>query len=234
MSDLYAALDATWPAASVSRAGGWHIREGQGGGKRVSCATAADGGAALGIDAAEAAMAALGQAHLFCLRDGEDGLDRALAARGYGLVDPVILYACPATRIASEPPAPLSAFPLWPPLAITRDIWSEGGVGSARQAIMDRVPGPKTSILGRTGDRAAGAVFVAVHGDLAMVHALHVDRAARRQGQARNLMRAAALWALDQGAETLALAVTRANEPANALYAALGMAAAGQYHYRAR
>jgi GNAT superfamily N-acetyltransferase len=47
-------------------------------------------------------------------------------------------------------------------------------------------------------------------------------------------MRAAARWAEGNGATTLALAVTRANSAANALYASLGMVAAGHYHYRAR
>ena len=37
---LYEVLDATWPAASMARVGPWTIREGAGGGKRVSAATA--------------------------------------------------------------------------------------------------------------------------------------------------------------------------------------------------
>lgn len=234
MSDLFAALDATWPAASIRQAGGWLIREGLGGGKRVSSATALDDSAAAGIALAEAAQEALGQPPLFCLRDGQEALDQALAARGYRILDPVVLFAAPAAQLAVEPPAHLSSLPLWPPLAITRDIWAASGNGAERQAVMERVAGPKTAILGRAGDRAAGAVFVATHGDIAMIHALHVDDVARRQGLARNLMRAAAAWALDQGAATLALAVTRANEPANALYAGLGMKIAAHYHYRAK
>lgn len=234
MNDLFAALDATWPAASTRQAGGWLVREGQGGGKRVSSASALEDGAVAGIDQAEAVHAALGQPPLFCLRDGQEAVDQALAARGYRVLDPVVLLAAPVAQIAAVPPAHLSSFPLWPPLAITRDIWVAGGNGADRQAMMERVTGPKTAILGRVGDRAAGAVFVAVDGDIAMVHALHVDEAARRKGLARDLMRAAAVWALDQGAVTLALAVTRANGPANGLYAALGLLPAGHYHYRAK
>lgn len=234
MSDPFAALDATWPAASTRQTGGWLIREGRGGGKRVSSASALDDGAAAGIAAAEAAHQALGQPPLFCLRDGQEELDQALAARGYRVLDPVVLLAAPVAQIAAHPPAHLSSFPLWPPLAITRDIWVAGGNDAARQAVMDRVAGPKTSILGRAGDRAAGAVFVATEGDIAMVHALHVEPTARRQGLARDLMRAAAAWARDQGALTLALAVTRANGPANGLYAALGLMPAGYYHYRTK
>lgn len=234
MTGILAALDATWPAASQRVVGGWRVREGQGGGKRVSSATAEDPTAAGGIAQAEAAHAALGQEPLFCLRDGQEDLDRALVARGYRIVDPVVLLAAPLVAMAAEPPAHMTSFPLWPPLAITRDLWAEGGIGAARQAVMERVAVPKISILGRTGDRAAGAAFVALHDGIAVVHALHVDPAARRQGLARNLMRAAAAWALGQGGHTLALAVTKANAPALALYAALGMERVGQYHYRAR
>lgn len=232
MSNLFVALDATWPAATTRRAGGWLIREGQGGGKRVSCATAVDDSAIDGIAAAETAQMALGQPLLFGLRDGQDALDQALAARGYDRIEPVELFSAPARQMAAEPPARLSSFPLWPPLAIARDVWTEGGNGAERQAVMDRAPGPKTAILGRTGDRAAGAVFVALHRDTAMIHALHVDAAARRQGLGRNLMRAAAAWAVGEGATTVALAVTRANHPATALYTALGMVIVGHYHYR--
>lgn len=234
MTDLFDALDATWPAAGHRDVGGWRVREGQGAGKRVSCATVIGADAPAGIDAAEAAQASLGQPALFCLRAGQDAADQALAARGYVIIDPVVLLSAPIAGLAAEAPAHLSTFPLWPPLAITRDIWAEGGVGAERQAVMDRVTVPKTAILGRAGDRAAGAVFVAVDGPVAMVHALHVDPAVRRQGLARNLMRAAARWAEGNGATTLALAVTKANSAANALYACLGMVAAGHYHYRAR
>ena len=45
-------------------------------------------------------------------------------------------------------------------------------------------------------------------------------------------MAGAARFALEAGAETLSLAVVDANEPANALYRALGMEVAARYHYR--
>ena len=39
-AELYATLEATWPPAARRRVGPWTIRDGQGGGKRVSAATA--------------------------------------------------------------------------------------------------------------------------------------------------------------------------------------------------
>ena len=78
----------------------------------------------------------------------------------------------------------------------------------------------------------AGVAFVAANGDAAFLHALEVRPALRRQGTAVNILKMAAKWAISQGAGQLALAVTLANGPANHLYASLGMAVVGRYHYR--
>ncbi len=115
-----------------------------------------------------------------------------------------------------------------------RELWTAGGIGPARQAVMDRVAGPKTGILARADDTPAGTAFVACDGKTAMIHAIHVAPELRRRGAAGNIMRAAAHWAQDQGAETLALAVTRANDAANHLYASIGMKVVGYYHYRVK
>jgi GNAT superfamily N-acetyltransferase len=234
MTDLFQALDATWPAAARHQAGGWLVGEGRGGGKRVSSAIALSGDALSTIDLAEAAHAHLGQPPLFCLRPGQEALDNALAARGYAKIDPVVIYRCATDRIADAPPERLTTFPIWPPLAIMAELWEEEHIDAARLAVMDRVTGPRTAILGRMDDRAAGAAFVGIAGDVAMVHALHVDPAMRRKGLARNLMRAAGQWARAAGASHLALAVTEANTAANGLYRALGMERAAHYHYRAK
>ena len=37
---LYSVIEGTWPPASEARVGPWIIRDGQGGGQRVSAATA--------------------------------------------------------------------------------------------------------------------------------------------------------------------------------------------------
>ena len=62
ISRLIAAIDATWPAAELAEAGGFRLRRGAGGGKRVSAATplGQDWDDA-GIKAAEAAMRAWAQ-----------------------------------------------------------------------------------------------------------------------------------------------------------------------------
>lgn len=230
--DLTCLLDATWPPAAQRGEGPWCIREGRGGGKRVSAATAEGSWTEADIAAAEAAQRALGQDPLFMIRRGEEALDAALAARGYRVVDPVVIYHAPVADLATQPPPPISTFCLWPMLQIMRDLWAEGGVGPGRLAVMDRAAGPKTAILGRVNDRAAGVAFVAAAGTAAMLHALHVVPEQRRQGIAVKMMRAAAFWAQDQGISDLYLAVTEANAGARALYASLGMAIVENYHYR--
>ena len=234
MNAILSLLDATWPAAALSRAGAFTIREGQGGGSRVSAATVEGPFGAGDIEAAEAAQDALGQTNLFLVLGAQQALDDALAARGYRVKDPVVIYAAPTTTLADPAPDPMSAFTIWPPLEIMRDLWAEGGIGPARLAVMDRAVGPKTAIMGRVKDRVAGVAFVAVVENRAMLHALHVAPGLRRQGSAVNIMRAAALWAQDRGATQLFLAVTKANEAANALYASLGMQIVENYHYRSR
>lgn len=220
-------MESTWPPASRHRLGPFTLRDGAGGGKRVSAASLGGPFTEADLDALEAAMAE----PLMLVRAGETTLDAALDARGWRIVDPVVAYAAPVAMLTAELPR-LTAFPHWPPLEIARSIWAEGGVGPARIAVMDRVAGPKAALLGRIDDRSAGVAFVACHGQEAMVHALDVREGHRRQGLGRKLLHAAANWAAGQGASRLSLVVTRQNAAARALYARLGMEVVGEYHYR--
>jgi GNAT superfamily N-acetyltransferase len=223
---LSAVMEATWPPFRAWRDGPFTFREGAGGGKRVS-AVSCDG------DWSEGDLAALDSMAepLVLIRAGDAALDVALDARGWQIVDPVVAYAAPVAELQAELPA-LAAFPHWPPLAIARSIWEEGGIGPARLAVMERASGPKAAILARDGDRPAGVAFVACHGAEAMLHALEVRPAHRRRGIGATLMHAAALWAAAEGAGRLSVVVTERNSAARALYARLGMQVVGQYHYR--
>lgn len=229
---LSTAMEATWPPAQTRRLGPWTIRDGQGGGKRVSAATAEAGVGRQDIDHAEAAMRILNQPRLFMICEGDEKLDAQLDARGYAIIDPVVLYSVAVSDLTTKPIPPVSAFTIWQPLAIMADIWGAGGIGAARLAVMHRAKGPKTGVLARHADQPAGAAFVAIHENTAMIHAIEVAPAHRRKGVGANILRAAAHWAQDQGAANLGLAVTRANAGANTLYASLGMTVVGHYHYR--
>jgi len=228
---IYAVIDRTWPAAAMQQAGPFVVRDGQGGGSRVSAATM-ENDAPIDVDAAERAMRALGQDPLFMVREGHDHLDMLLAAKGYLIKDPVTAYAAPIADIAVTRPQGVKSFVVWPPLAIQCEIWADGGIGPERVAVMDRVRGDKTTLLGRCSEAAAGSAFIGIDGDCAMIHALEVSAAFRKQGLARSLTVAAAFWAKAQGATYLTLVTTDANVAANALYTSLGMVVVGHYHYR--
>ena len=220
-------MEATWPPLSRRTLGPFTLRDGAGGGKRVSAASLDGPFTETDLASLEAAMAE----PLMLVRAGDNALDAALDARGWRIVDPVVAYAAPVAQLAADLPF-LTAFAHWPPLEIARSIWAEGGIGPARIAVMNRVIGPKAALLGRIDDRSAGVAFVACHGTDAMIHALDVREGHRRQGLGKNLLHAAANWAAEQGATRLSLVVTRQNTAARALYARLGMEVVGQYHYR--
>lgn len=220
-------MEATWPPARAWREGAFVLRDGDGGGKRVSAASLAGDWNASDLYRLETAM----PEPLVLIRPDEVGLDRALARRGWQKVDPVLAYAAPVTQLA-ESPLPQTVFAHWPPLQIARTIWAKGGIGPARIRVMERVQGHKCALLARHGDHPAGVAFVACQGTQAMLHALEVRPDHRRQGLGATLLRAAATWAQDQKASQLSLVVTRRNATARALYLRLGMRVVGQYHYR--
>jgi GNAT superfamily N-acetyltransferase len=229
---LYDVIAATWPAAAAHEVGPWLIRDGQGGGSRVSSAIAT--GPVKRGDIAQLAetMRSLAQPQLVMIRAGEDTLDEMLAQAGFVVKDPVVIFAAPVDAIAKQRPPPITSFAVWPPLATQAEIWAAGGVGPARLAVMERAPAPKTTLLGRSGERPAGTLFVGIDQDCAMIHALEIGPGFRRKGLARHLTHAAAFWAKANGAAYLSLVTTRANMAAIALYTSLGFSIVGHYHYR--
>lgn len=227
---LFSAFEATWPAAEIVEKDGWRLRRGEGGGRRVSFATRIADGAR--IDAAEAAMEAWGQRPLFQIREGDEALDAELDAAGYARMDEATFYAHETSALRDDKPETARIVRGGAPIAMIEEIWAKGGVGPERLAVMARVTGPKCYMIGRTGDRPAAVAFVAVEGDIALVHAMETLERARRRGAARMLMSGAARFAEENGARVLALAVTDRNVAASGLYRGLGMVAAGRCHYR--
>lgn len=228
---LYEVCDQTWPAARRWQEGSWTFREGQGGGKRVSAATADGPVTETDLPVAEARMHELGQTPLFMIREDEQPFDALLASHGYSLIDPVIMYTRPIQHLTDVPIPRVTAFNIWEPLAIMREIWAAGGIGPARLNVMVRAE-VKTAVLARWNEKPAGAAFAAVHDGICMVHAVEVLPHQRRQGVAQWIMRRAAFWGQAQGASHLAVLCVEDNTGANALYRALGFAEAGRYHYR--
>ena len=228
---LDAAFDASWPAAEYATAGAIRIGHAPGGGDRVNSArptgpdwTPAD------IDRAVEIQAGWDQPPLFRLADG-DPLGPWLQARGWQIGKPTRLLLATLAGLTDRPVPRVTAFAIWPPLAIQRDLWTERGIGAARQAVMDRVALPKAAILGRVEDRAAGVAFLALDGALAILHALEIAPSLRRRGLAGWMLREAAFWAKARGAEQMLLATTADNAAALALYRGLGFAEIGGYSY---
>ncbi len=235
MRRLFGALDATWPAHSYYQEPPWRLCYGAGGGQRVSAAIAEAPGqpvTSADIDRAESRMRALDQVPLFMIREGEADLDAALGERGYGVVDPVAILAAPASSMKPGGATGCSVVPCDTPLAVMEEIWSEGGIDRGRLDVMARAKAPKAYLLLRCNDRVAAVVFVACDGDVAMLHALEVRESHRRKGYGRHLSIAAAGWAADHGARTLALLAVRSNAAAIGLYQGLGMTEVAHYHYR--
>ncbi|AXI49033.1 GNAT family N-acetyltransferase [Sulfitobacter sp. SK012] len=228
---LYDVTEGTWPPARRVQVGPFVCRDGQGGGKRASAATASGPVDGADIGLAEEAMRDLNQRPLFMIREGDKELDGLLEARGYEAFDEVMLYVAPTTLLTDVLIPPVTAFAVWEPLAIMAEIWADGGIGPARLDVMARAK-VKTSILARWNEKPAGVAFAGVHDGVAMVHAVEVVPHQRRQGVAEWIMRAAAFWAQEQGAAHLSVLCVTQNTAANALYTKLGFARAGRYHYR--
>ena len=229
---LLAALEATWPPASVDETTvpGWRLRDGAGGGKRVSSAVSLGG---RDFEAAAEAMRARGERPLIQVPGSDEALDRALEAAGWEVVDPTVLMVGPSEALAALPlPKHSKNVHVRARLVLLDEIWEAGGVDAARRAVMARCALPKVTVLSRTDEAVAGVAWVAVDGDVGMVHAIEVRAEQRRQGSGRSALAGAARFAAEQGATWLALAVTEANAPARALYEAAGMETVGRYRYR--
>jgi len=229
---LLGAMDATWAAKEMFAHGPWTLRRGMGGGKRVSAATTDQQVDEVDIDQAEDAMRAMDQPEIFMLQDHNTALDAALETRGYKLVDPVLIFAHPASALAQHSTDPHDAIPCVEPLALMQEIWAKGGIAKPRIEVMRRVPDPKAFLFSRFDQTPAGVAFIALDNEIAMLHALEVVPELRRFGVARKMMRRAAIWAMEQGAEVFSVIVTSENLPARSLYTSLGMQVVGKYHYR--
>ncbi len=225
-------VDGTWPAARIFESGPFTLRLGHDGGQRVSAATASGPASAAEIGAAERAMRALHQARLFMITGKDSALDAALDARGYALKDPVTMFACPVETLARRDAKGLAASWADAPLEVMKEIWAAGRIEKGRLAVMARAKGPKTYLLGRVDDCAAGAGFVAMHGNHAMLHALEILPEHHRKGLGLAMTAAAAAWAAENGAETFSLIAITSNQAACGLYRHLGMQDVGHYHYR--
>lgn len=228
-TDLFNAVDATWAPFALHEHKGWLIREGAGGGQRVSAATLLTNTKDAEISSAVTKMQSLGQTPLFMIRNENATLDAQLDALGYSIVDPVVILAAPLDKLLSNPSKQTHTVSvLDAPSASAKKIWTAGGIDQVRLNIMARVMAPKNIL--KAGNM--GVAFVATHNGIAMVHAVEVLASHRRKGVANTLMYKATQWAKDQNCAWMAVLTVRANIPAKTLYEHSGMIEAAAYHYR--
>ncbi|MGI5274622.1 GNAT family N-acetyltransferase [Nonomuraea sp. CA-218870] len=220
-----------WPAWERRALGGWVLRYAGGVTKRANSVLATGPADDLdaAITAAEAFYAERGAPCVFSIgAAASPGLDRALDARGYALVDPTVVMA---GAIRGEPSAPVRVEPR--PWRDWLETWWEvdggraGGLEAAER-ILTGVPALYAAV-------EEGGVPVAVgrgvpQGDTLGIFCVATAPAARRRGLARAVLRALAAAG---GAPGAYLAVTERNAAARALYESEGLEPKGHYHYRA-
>ena len=231
-SSIFETIDLTWPAEEFLELTEWKLRKSIKGGKRVSAATAIGKSGIPAIQFVENTLEEWCQDKLFMIKAGENSLDEALKERGYCIVDPTNIWSISAEALSIQQIPPVTAFSIFPPLAIQREIWTANGIDASRIEIMDRVKTPKTTIFGRINAKPAASAFVAVSNKIAMVHALIVDHKFQRQGMGKHVMQKVGVWAHRQGAESVVVLCTKQNQSANNFYKILGMKVIGEYHYR--
>ncbi|WP_299651922.1 GNAT family N-acetyltransferase [uncultured Jannaschia sp.] len=226
---IMAAIRATWPPSRLERLGPFDLPAERTGTRRAISARLRPGAVA-GMDAIEAVEAAR-PGTIFGTRDGaEDALAELLAARDYAASGLSDLMAGPLDAIPGEVPS-VSGVPHWPPLAICDALWDAYGNPADRRAPAHRAPSPKAAILLRLDDRAAGALFVAIHAEIAVCHMVLTLPDMRRRGVGHLGMRHAGRWARAHGARFIALPVEASNTAAVALYTRAGLVRRGGYRY---
>lgn len=231
---LMAAIDATWVAAERAPLGDWIVRRGAGaGGRAGSIWMRGDPGMPLADALARAAVLqrGWGEQPLLMLPDSEPDRAAVAAAHGWTIGERTTLMAARCAEVAAHGTGGLMVVQVRCPLAVMEELWDSTGTDAARRAVMDRTPEPKISLMLREDDRPAAAAFVAVDGDVAMLHAVMVGEPWRRRGVGRALTAAAAAWARDTGAQSIGLAVLSTNAPAIALYGRMGFEPRGGYRY---
>lgn len=231
-SPIFEVIDLTWPAEEFHELSRWKLRKSLKGGKRVTAATSNETPAISDIEFAEDKMTSWRQEKLFMIRPDQNNLDEALKRRGYRFIDPTNIWSISSKTLSLQQVPPVTAFSIYPPLAIQRELWMANGLDPSRMEIMDRVKTPKTTIFGRISAKPAASAFAAVGHKTAMVHALVVDLKCQRQGMGKFVMQKVGDWAYHMGAENVVALCTKENQSANCFYKSLGMHLIGGYHYR--
>jgi len=230
----------TWPARTTETLGGWRLSMDRGVTRRANSVlpNAWDGESSIDdrVAAVERRYRREGLAPCFKLTGASlpDGLDQALAHRGYRAEGHSDVLTAAVGQVDDRTTLPVEIAPE-PTLEWLATCWPDGGcgrVGDPRQDIVDRIGGPRAFVLVRLDGRPAGAALAAADRNWVCIGAVHCLPAWRRRGVARALIASMAGWARRQEAEFLFLQVESDNRPGHGLYRAVGFQPAYRYHYR--
>jgi GNAT superfamily N-acetyltransferase len=229
--DMFAAIDATWPAHRIWQSDGWTFREGRGGGKRVSSTTLAASLGAVDVAVASQTMRDMGQSDLFMIRPQDAALDHTLNTLGFEVLDPVVLLRAQIDTLPMHPPVHAAVWRDAPDAAMT-GLWALGGIEAGRLDIIRRCELPRANVMLSVDGLPVATAFVAAFKTLAMAHAVEVLKEHRGKGYGKDIMRAVLDWSRNQGATEFGIITTAENTVALSLYRGLGLVDVGQYHYR--
>jgi N-acetylglutamate synthase len=225
-----------WPPRRIVRLAGWEVRLSGGGSKRansVQCLRFEGAGLEAAITRAETLYAREGQPAIFQVAtvSAPDGLDAALAARGYAAVDTTLMRVKRVAPVPMPDAVTVSADPPEHWFAVYLSTLTPDRRATAR-FMVEAVPRPRAFFLVRREGVAVACALGVAEGPYCGIECVATLADARRTGAARALMQALEAWAAAQGAATLWLQVMETNAPARALYDALGFATVGGYTYR--
>lgn len=227
-----------WPAKHATEIDGWRAFATSGRSWRVNSTwplawTGGDLGAS--IDAAERWANEHAIRPAFKLADGATQpphLVDVLAQRGYAPFMPTLVM----TRSLGATPAPDRPVTLdneptdsfWTPLRLAAPSPEDF---AERADIVLHTTTPRTFAIARLEHQPAAIGFGDVTDDLLGLYLMRTAPNARRQGLARDIVRALCGWGAANGAQTAYLQVEQSNEAAVALYASDGFDTAYAYTY---
>lgn len=235
-------VDQAWPALQRVDAGGWTLRAADGVTKRANSVLPLGEPEDLrtGIERAEKFYADRGLPCVFSVGGGATpGLDAALRARGYRVVDPTLIMTArlapgePGEREEPGEPGEKVELAEAPSQAWLDTWWSvDGRFGGDGLATAARILTGVPAVYASLGREAVGRGVV--QGEWFGIYSMAVLPHARRRGHGGKMLRALLSHARAQGTQRAYLVVVESNTAARSLYERQGFTVAGRYHYRVR
>ncbi|MCB2055858.1 MAG: GNAT family N-acetyltransferase [Geminicoccaceae bacterium] len=231
-----------WPPERTAGVGGWLLKHGGAGSRRLNSAATLTFDGSCDVDRAIAEVRRwYDERHVppcFHLTDAAvpADLDRRLDVLGWRYLTPTDVLLRPVDRAEPTPSTPheivLETRPTPLVMGALAPVDWTAGQRAARVAIFARIRRPSAfAVTLDHGLPIAGGLCV-VDGDHAGIFSMHTQPAYRGRGIASTVLARLARWAADMGAGMLYLQVEQANAAAAKLYRRSGFERVYGYHYR--